>query len=165
MYSISCFSRILAALMLLSGFELLADGEFMKNPVDRKKDRPAELWRYYMHGVGDFFATPVTPVFKKVEKERGTIITPYFKHEGEVFRLEPGQVIQSEALDVDLSSFKGRELRVFYWMRCETVDSSPASNSYSDAPQLLVVLRDAAGRQLSSITSHNGAVGEVPWHG
>lgn len=158
-----CKAFVLVIILVEAG--VVSGKNFMTNPAERKSDRPTELWRYYMHGVGDFFATPFEASFKSELMVREQIDTPYFKHDAAVVRLEPGTVIHSEALPIDLSSLKGKQLRIHYWMRGETVDRTPVRNSYSDAPQLLVVLRDDKGRQLSAITSHNGGVGNFPWHG
>lgn len=136
------------------------------DPERRKEDRPAALWQVYMHGVADFFATPVEVRFPKTPTDAVTIDTQFFpKANHTAFRVGVKQSPVSEALPVDLSPLRGGKVRLFYWMRGEKTGRPRTTNSYGDSPQLYAIVRDTAGRQLSKIVSHNGAVGTYPWRG
>lgn len=136
---------------------------FQSDPNNRKADRPTELWRYYMHGVTDFFAEPLKLKFKGGTSSATELKTPYFTEKIEEISLAPGKKATSSSINV--AAYSGRTLRIFYWMRGEPVAGAVVKNSYSDAPQLLAVVKDAKNKMLSKKTSHNGAVGKFPWHG
>jgi hypothetical protein len=156
----------LAFLVLCVPLRSADQAPWRTDPERRKEGRPAELWQVYMHGVADFFATPVAARFPKTPAETVTIDTPFTpKARHAAFRLSAGQSRVSEALPVDLAPLSGGKVRLFYWMRGENTGRRPTTNSYGDAPQLHAIVKDAAGRQLSKIVSHNGAVGTHPWHG
>ena len=136
---------------------------FQSDPNNRKADRPTELWRYYMHGVTDFFAEPLKLKFKGGTPSATELKTPYFKEKIDEISLAPDKKAVSSSIDV--ATYRGRTIRIFYWMRGEPVAGAVMKNSYSDAPQLLAVVKDAKNKMLSRKTSHNGAVGKFPWHG
>lgn len=151
------------ALPLLLASSLCAG--FQDDPAKRKEGRPPELWRFYQHGVADFFAAPLEASFPKAPAERDSIETPYFKAGIEAVRVDGDAKFSSRELPLDIVKMRGRKLRIFYWMKGESSGRSPTPNSYGDVPALLVTLKDGKGRQLSKIGTHNGAFGSFPWHG
>ncbi|MDR1281920.1 MAG: hypothetical protein LBK99_14015 [Opitutaceae bacterium] len=140
------------------------------DPARRKEGRPTELWRSYRHGIADFWAKPVALAFPKAPPPTFADIpdpvSPAKKIP--VWTVARGQTFTSDAFPFDSGEFaalRGKTLRIFYWMRGENIGRNPTPNSYHDAPQLLAIVKNAKGKQLSKIITHNGAIGTYPWHG
>ena len=100
--------------------------------------------------------------FKGLKKTRETINNPFFKGQIDVYVLPSGQKIKSSVINV--KPYKKRKIRIFYWMRGYTVSPEKIKNSYGHPPQLIAEIRDINNRRLKNLMSHNGAVGEFPWH-
>lgn len=150
-------------LTLLAGVALAAAEPYRPQPENRRENRPVDLWRTYMHGVVDTFATPLSPRFQKAAKLPAKIETPYLTCDTEAFEVPKGKSFLSATV-LNLEKFRGRTVRFFYWMRGFDTGAKPVVNSYHDAPQFYVVIKDGKDRTLSKNISHNGAVGTYPWH-
>lgn len=152
-------------LSCLSGLVLTAAAAepYRPTPEDRKSNRPAELWETYMHGVVDDFAEPLSPRFPGVKPVPVKIETPFVTCEVEAFEVPKGKSLLSATV-LGVEKFRGKTLRFFYWMRGFETGARPVVNSYHDAPQFYVVIKDGQDRTLSKNISHNGAVGTFPWH-
>ena len=158
--------KIHLLLTLLTGAALAvapAAEPYQPDPGNRKENRPAELWETYMHGVVDTFATPLTPRFRNAARIPVKIETPYLNCETEAFEVPKGKSYLSATV-LNVEKYRGKTLRFFYWMRGFDTGAKPVVNSYHDAPQLYVLIKDSKDRTLSKIISHNGAVGTYPWH-
>ncbi|MBS1368861.1 MAG: hypothetical protein HPZ91_02790 [Lentisphaeria bacterium] len=141
----------------------LAAAEYNPSAADRKTDRPAELWRTYMHGVVDFFAAPVEVEFPTLERGEAEISNRILNRKFRTVKLGK-QGRTSRPLPVNLTPYRGKTLRFFYWMKGDNTGRQPTPQSYNDCPQLAVILRDGRKKQLSRADSRNGAVGTFPWH-
>lgn len=150
---------LLSAVMLTAA----AADSYRPKPEDRKSNRPAELWETYMHGIVDEFATPLSPRFPDAKQIPVKIETPYLSCETGAFEVLKGESLLSATV-LDVEKFRGKTLRFFYWMRGFETGDRPVINSYHDAPQFYVVIKDGKDRTLSKNISHNGAVGTFPWH-
>ena len=155
--------KLLSALLLGMFFAAAATEPYQPQPANRKANRPPQLWRTYMHGVVDLFATPLQPRFRNAGQIPVTIETPYLRCETTAFEVPKGRTFLSATV-LDVEKFRGRTLRFFYWMRGFDTGAKPVVNSYHDAPQFYVLIKDAQERTLSKVISHNGAVRTFPWH-
>ena len=155
--------KLLSALLFGMFFAAAATEPYQPQPANRKANRPPQLWRTYMHGVVDLFATPLQPRFRNAGQIPVTIETPYLRCETTAFEVPKGRTFLSATV-LDVEKFRGRTLRFFYWMRGFDTGAKPVVNSYHDAPQFYVLIKDAQERTLSKVISHNGAVRTFPWH-
>lgn len=136
--------------------------------------RSPDLWRFYMHGITDDFATPVDITSLIELPPRGSralvasrIDTPYVREQTTAVRLEAGEhAVSEEPVPLPIEEVRGHTLRFFTWVRGEDTGREASTNSYGDAPRVALVARDADGRQLarSSEMDGVGTTGTFPWH-
>ncbi|MBN2311342.1 MAG: hypothetical protein JXR94_20365 [Candidatus Hydrogenedentes bacterium] len=172
-------SLLIAALVGVGGAsEERAEGvaaadSYRPTEANRIEGRPADLWRYYMHGVVDHFAAPID-VTALVEEaaasgslavEKVEIQTPYGQWAGPGLRFE-GTFHQTLAkpLPVPLAALRGKRIRLFFWEQGEATGRENSPNSYGDAPNLMVELRDREGRTLATEDTFVKTTGTFPWH-
>ena len=138
--------------------------------AQRKDNRPRDLWRWYMHGVVDHFATPVpwedllpadSPAARRLVKNR-PIDTPYKKVTGTAVRC-PGstRVDFPKPLPIDMAQARGKRIRLFVWL--EGVDAGARNNCWH-GPDMRVTIRDAKGRPLASREGYFQTQRTYPYH-
>lgn len=153
----------------------LDDGSVIVNrgpwtPENRKEGRPDDLWRTYMHGVVDHFATPV-PLGSLLSDEqknkrlfvpRQTINTPYKTGRVDIVRAVRSDSIETtNPLPVDMELVRGKTIRVFIWMKGDDVG---ARNNDWHCPSMYVIIKDAEGKTLLSRDSYFKTQRTFPWH-
>ncbi len=153
------FLSILSAVV---AFHVAAD-TYKPSAADRKSNRPVELWRYYMHGTVDLFASPLQLSFPPREWQKTTFETPYFTEQTDIVKIGK-ETRNSEPIDFDLKKYRGQKIRFFYWMRGIETGRKRTPQSWNDCPQFAVIQKNTGGKQISRIDSRNGAVGTFPWH-
>ncbi len=142
---------------------LLAFGIFLTATAAEPAERPAELWRWYMHGITDDKATPVRldaiPELAPLLDSKTRLDTP-FKKSGEaaVKLMKPKEV--TFPLLTDCKAVRGKKIRIFFWLKGFKV-------GYKDgwhAPNIVVIPRDRDGRSLYAYDSGFHTEGTYPWH-
>ncbi len=163
-------AQLATASASVATIDATASAPWRTDPTRRKENRPPELWRSYRHGVVDFFAKPLVVTFPKAPPPTSVDISdPIAPAPGvSVITVAGKKNFTSAPIPLsgaDIEALRGKKVRFFYWMRGENIGRNPTPNSYHDAPQLYVIIKDAKGKQLSNIISHIGAIGTYPWHG
>jgi hypothetical protein len=165
----SLFRGALAGVLLSS---LLASPVFARE-LTFTESRPAEVWRYYMHGITDGSAQRInllsllnekTPREKWIVTDR-PVSTPFFQSDAPSLKIAGGEKLSlPRPLPIDLGAARGKNVRVFVWIAGENTGRENSPNSYSDPPSMLLVLKDAKGRTLAVTSSLSGSTGTFPWH-
>jgi hypothetical protein len=137
------------------------------------EDRPAELWRHYMHGITDRSARRIdllslldetTPARTWIVDDR-PVATPFFHSDAPALKVPGGKKITlPRPLPIDLEAARGKNIRVFVWLSGENTGRPNSPNSYSDPPSMLLILKDREGKTLATTTSLSGSTGTFPWH-
>lgn len=153
----------------------------------RKDDRPEDLWRYYMHGVVDHFATPV-PWEAMLGPDQAAegwltdqpIDTPYKQSnmpalvldctgklpfgpqlETEKDRVPSRQIDLAQPVPVDMAAVRGKRLRLFVWHKGDDIG---ARNNCWHSADIYVTVRDADGNPLSAHEGYFQTLRTFPWH-
>lgn len=145
---------------------------YQPTPDDRIENRPPELWRYYMHGVVDYFAQPIDllPLLDGKARDKWVvndrpIDNPFFKSDAAALRVNGGQELTlPKPLPIDLDAARGKTIRVFCWTSGENIGRENSPNSYSEPPSMVLILKNRAGKTLATTTSMTGSTGTFPWH-
>lgn len=139
--------------------------------TERKAARPPELWQAYMHGVVDQFAKQIKlqGLYKSDENSAAlfdpdqTLETPFETVSAPSLRLDAGAVVDAAAkLPIVISSWRGKQLRLFVWMKGE--DTGLASDSWGSAPGMDVLFKAADGTVLAAAPAYMKTLGTFPWH-
>ncbi len=135
--------------------------------------RPYDLWRYYMHGISDNSARSINllslfdeslPLKDWIEKD-SPIENPFFKSTAPALKVGGGKSITlPKPLPIALEEARGKSIRVFVWIQGRGVGLKNSSNSYSDPPSMLLLLKNSTGKLLAKTTSLSGSTGDFPWH-
>ncbi|MBD3293113.1 MAG: hypothetical protein GF393_09325 [Armatimonadia bacterium] len=138
-------------------------------PDSRLDDRPEDLWRYYMHGIVDHFATPIA--WEQIAGEQqdlsawlvdDPIDTPYKRSDMPALRIAGDNSLEFDRpLPIPMDDVRGKRVRLFVWLRGEDVG---ARNNCWHAPSLYVIFRDADGAVLSGSDSYFKTLRTYPWH-
>ncbi len=142
-------------------------------PRIRKETRDPQLWRFFMHGVADFFAKPVpwSQVFGGEQDparwlDPATVVrTPVKVSPMPSLKLGAGQslfldnaLIPSEELD----ELKGTGIRVFVWM--QATDAGMGGDLWNDPPGMDLVRIGLDGRAVQTVPASMKTRGTFPWH-
>lgn len=142
---------------------LFAFGVLLSAAAAGPEERPAELWRWYMHGVTDDGASAVRldtiPELAPLLDPKTRLDTPYKKSgEAAVKLLKPKEV--TFPLLKDCEAIRGKTIRIFFWLKA-------LKTGYKDgwhAPNIVVIPRDRDGRNLYAYDSGFHTEGTYPWH-
>ncbi|MGC9318652.1 MAG: hypothetical protein ACP5KN_11545 [Armatimonadota bacterium] len=139
-------------------------------PTGRKHDRPPELWRWYMHGIVDHFATPIAWEQLAGDEQdlsawldpEATIDTPFKRSEMPAIRIPGERSVELQGpLPIPMDQVRGERVRLFVWLRGDDVG---ARNNCWHAPSMYVTMRDADGKVLSGEDSYFKTLRTYPWH-
>lgn len=134
---------------------------------NRKDGRPIELWKDYMHGITDNYATPID--MEKIVSENPALTRNVAKG---VSLCPPGKKSSQPVLKVDKSNsvsfplplpfdkIKGKNIRFFYWIK----GYKTADDLGWHAPNIVLTLKDASGKIIYSRDSTYHTAGTFPWH-
>jgi len=139
-------------------------------PADRKSHRPDDLWRHYMHGIVDHFATPVAweDLFDSDAQAAQwldpsePLDTPYRKSNMPSIRIAGEKSVSlPRPLPIAPEAIQGKRIRLFVWLKGVDVG---ARNNCWHAPSLWVTMKDARGKVLTSSDSYFKTLRTYPWH-
>ena len=124
-------------------------------------NRPAELWRDYMHGI-------VPDKAIKIHADEIVKRNPQsakFLSRQELLKGEPSFRITNKSnltvtLPVKIADMKGNKIRLFYW--CKAYKAG--YNNGWHAPWLVLITRNAAGKTLFAFPAWFHTIGTYPWH-
>lgn len=143
-------------------------------PNERKKARHPQLWKFYMHGITDFFAKPVewTELLGKQQNPgrwldaQAVVKTPFKISPMPSLRLENGASIFLEIPLIDgeqMDELRGSTVRVFVWMAGKDVGTG-GTDLWSSAPGMEIVHIGLDGKPLQVRESVMKTRGTFPWH-
>ncbi len=133
----------------------------------RKGQRGAPLWQLYMHGVIDFFATPVaweTLLGEGQGAERwldssALLLTNIRRSTLSSVKLAASESLAlGNPLPLPPSLTSADRVRIFVWMTAREADGGSAP------PALEIAVRDAAGKTLAVHPGPMGVRGTFGWH-
>lgn len=147
-----------------------AQNTYTPTPDDRISNRPQNLWKYYMHGCVDTFATPVTldqliePQTDKFRFTRETMNNPYKQYTGKIVSVEGWRnntITFSKPFLVTDAGMTNRKLRVYFWMKGK---NAGMREDVWKAPNIALIFKDDQGKTIKS--GHTGfhTVGDFDWH-
>lgn len=124
-------------------------------------NRPAELWRDYMHGIVPDKAAKIT-VDAIVKRNPAAA---KFINRKELLKGEPSLRITNKSnltvtLPVNSADIKGKKIRLFYW--CKGVRAG--YNNGWHAPWLVLIARNAAKKNIFVFPAWFHTIGTYPWH-
>ncbi|OGV64016.1 MAG: hypothetical protein A3K19_04415 [Lentisphaerae bacterium RIFOXYB12_FULL_65_16] len=141
-------------------------------PGQRKKWREPDLWRCFMHGTVDFFATPIpwSDLLGSDQKPAEWLdaekrLSTKYKLSGlPAVRLAGGKSLAlATRLPIDVRPFEGRSIRLFVWMRADGVGIE--NDCWGGPPGMDVILKDQDGKiVLGSVPALMKTQGTFPWH-
>ena len=141
-------------------------------PTAREKDRPADLWRYYMHGAVDHFATPIPfeALFDSPEKAKqwldpkAIIDTPYKKSDLPAMKLTVNEQKRLckfyflKPLPIKVQEFRKKCLLFYFWAKADDLGGFT----------IRLTFKTSTGETLSNqnVASPNLVFtrGTFPWH-
>ena len=142
-----------------------------RTATERKTGRPAALWQAYMHGVVDQFAKQIKlqSLYRTDESSAALFdpdqipVTALATVSAPSVRLEAGTVLEADAkLPIVISSWRGKQLRLFVWMKGK--GTGLAGDSWGSAPGMDVLFKAADGTVLAAAPAHMKTLGTFPWH-
>ncbi|MBN2452138.1 MAG: hypothetical protein JXR77_17260 [Lentisphaeria bacterium] len=142
--------------------------------ADRFADRSVDVWQWYMHGIVDSFATPLSweQLLSEGQLEGdwldGDVLLrgcPYRASLMPSLRLDAGEgLLCGKALlgEDSLGELAGKTVRVFVWLSAE--DTGQGGSLWSSAPRMDVFLVGLAGIAAFPYRGAMATRGSFPWH-
>ena len=124
-------------------------------------NRPAELWRDYMHGIvpDKAIKIPADEIVKR-NPQSAKFLSRQELLKGELsFRITNKSNL-TVTLPVKIADMKGNKIRLFYW--CKGVRAG--YNNGWHAPWLVLIARNAAKKNLFTFPAWFHTIGTYPWH-
>ena len=138
--------------------------------AQRKENRPDDLWFYYMHGVTDACATPVS--WKKMLGGSGavewldneaTLVTPIKRCDMPAIRIPAGKTLYfRKPILSGTSQLIGKTVRVFVWMK--GAGTGKGGEAWMSAPGFDLVQNSVDGQRVNERKGTMKTRGTFPWH-
>ena len=124
-------------------------------------NRPAELWRDYMHGIVPDKATKIPAEdIVKLNPQAAKLLSRQDLLKGEPsFKIKKDSKL-TVTLPVKIADMKGNKIRLFYW--CKAFKAG--YNNGWHAPWLVLIARNAAKKNLFTFPAWFHTIGTYPWH-
>lgn len=161
---------LLLGCVLIMPETVSAQSSYTPTDQDRISNRPAELWKYYMHGCVDTFATPVSldqlvdPAVDKFRFTKETMDNPYRQFTGKVVSVEGWKkdtITFSKPFLVTDSTMVNKKLRVYCWMRGK---NAGMREDVWKAPNFGLIFKDDQDKTIKSGHTSFHTVGDFDWH-
>lgn len=142
-------------------------------PENRKHNRPAELWQYYMYGMVDYFAEPVAiEALFGPDQDRSKwlvkghpIHNPYKQSEAPALMLQgTSEFMSGNPLPIKMEKVHGRTVRIYFWEKGIEAGREESLNSWGDPPDVYIYIKNAENETVSFKFLHLGTQGTFPWH-
>ena len=134
---------------------------------NRKQKRPAELWKYYMHGVLDYWATPLTiksiikanKFAKKYVVYGEPVRNPFKSSSQPAFKVQTRKGFSCR-MPISAENIRNRKIRIFFWLKAKKVGDGKGWH----APNIFIIPKNKKGKILYSYNSRFHTQGTYPWH-
>ncbi|MBN1556385.1 MAG: hypothetical protein JXA11_16715, partial [Phycisphaerae bacterium] len=138
-------------------------------PAARKENRPSELWLEYMHGIVDFFATPVPwkELFGPNQNADNYLVNEPLHMKFKTSDSPAVRLVKSRRIDfekpipMDMDQVRGREVRFFVWLKGK--NAGTPRNCWH-GPDMYITFKDAEGNPLAEREGYFQTQGTYPWH-
>lgn len=173
--TLSSKAPLLLCLLLLSSMMIVmpacAQNKLSLTASDRISNRPNDLWKYYMHGCVDHFATPVDledlidSTQSQVTWIDDPIRNPYKQSHGKAILVASKKqdfiTLAKPLFTVKNKSDANRKLRVYFWMK--GINAGMREDVWK-APNIALIHKDANGKTLKTDGTRLHTVGDFDWH-
>ena len=167
--SLSCKGS-LSFCLLVTGFLMMtipacAESTLSLTADDRLSNRPADLWKYYMHGCVDHFATPIdihSLADSTITTTDAVIDNPYKQHTGKavfVAGKKVDHIVLPNPLPIDIKP--NQKLRLYFWIK--GINAGMREDIWK-APNVTLILKDAKGKTIKADGTRLHTVGDFDWH-